>query len=53
VVVHIKGASGEVEVEYVKDDELGDIFLVYHKKDKRKYLVGKLVGDRFHAMQNT
>ncbi len=54
---HTRGWESGIKVEGHYDEDLGDIFMVYQtsgsgfKRPDR--LVGKLVGDSFHSIENT
>ena len=54
---HICGWETGIRVEGHHDDELGDVFLVYQTGGSlsrtREVLLGKLVGESFHAIDNT
>ena len=54
---HTCGWESGIRVEGHHDEDLGDIFLVYQTSGSgfkgRSILLGKLVGDSFHAQENT
>ena len=54
---HICGWETGIRVEGHYDDDLGDVFLVYQtggsSARSREVLLGKLVGESFHAIDNT
>ena len=54
---HTYGWESGIRVEGHYDEDLGDIFLVYQTSGsgfkKASVLIGKLVGESFHAQENT
>ena len=54
---HTCGWESGIRVEGHYDEDLGDIFLVYQTGGSRfataSKLIGKLVGEAFHAVENT
>ena len=54
---HTCGWESGIRVEGHHDEDLGDIFLVYQTSGSgfktASRLIGKLVGDSFHAQENT
>ena len=54
---HTCGWDAGIRVEGHFDEDLGDIFLVYQTGGSRfataSKLIGKLVGEAFHAVENT
>ena len=54
---HTCGWDTGIRVEGHFDEDLGDIFLVYQSGGSRfataSKLIGKLVGEAFHAVENT
>ena len=54
---HTCGWESGIRVEGHYDEDLGDIFLVYQTSGsgfkKASVLIGKLVGESFHAQENT
>ena len=54
---HTCGWNSGIKVEGHFDEELGDIFLVWQTSGSgfkgRSTLLGKLVGDNYHSMENT
>ena len=54
---HTCGWEAGIRVEGHHDEDLGDIFLVYQTSGSRfsgaSKLIGKLVGEAFHAVENT
>ena len=54
---HTCGWESGIRVEGHYDEDLGDIFLVYQTSGSRfktaNKLLGKLVGQSFHAVENT
>ena len=51
------GWDAGIRVEAHHDEDLGDVFVVYQTSGSRfktaSKLLGKLVGDSFHAVENT
>ena len=54
---HTCGWDTGIRVEGHFDEDLGDIFMVYQTSGSRfataSKLIGKLVGESFHAVENT
>ena len=54
---HTCGWDTGIRVEGHNDEDLGDIFMVYQTSGSRfseaSKLIGKLVGEAFHAVENT
>ena len=54
---HTCGWESGIRVEGHFDEDLGDVFLVYQTSGSgfkgRNTLLGKLVGESFHAVENT
>ena len=54
---HTCGWDTGIRVEGHFDEDLGDIFMVYQTSGSRfsgaSQLIGKLVGEAFHAVENT
>ena len=54
---HTRGWESGIKVEGYFDEDLGDIFMVYQTGGSgfsgKNILLGKLVGNSFHAVENT